>query len=113
MEALDEADRSAESVLIDVLSDSIAARLRLSDGYARDGQEGLALECLRSAWSQYVRFADAFRGSQAALPLANRLIEALVLSGDESLAGLAVQALAPLRPASYEAAVGDAAYRGE
>src|SRR5690348_9086447 len=47
-----------EDVTVGSVYESIETNLWLAEAYFRNGHEGLAIECLREAWMEYVRFRD-------------------------------------------------------
>ncbi len=79
-----------EDDCVSTLHDSIETNLWLAEGYAWKGDHDLACECLRSAWHEYVRFGEILRAYTGGDSLRDRLVAALVRSGDEALAGLAL-----------------------
>ena len=80
-------DETTEST-VGAVCESIETNLWLAQGYARRDLAGLASDCLRSAWHEYIRFGDvltAYTGSQT---LRDRLVAAMALHGNGTLAGL-------------------------
>jgi hypothetical protein len=79
-----------DSECVSALHDSIETNLWQAEAYARHGEHGVARECLRTAWNEYMRFADVLQAYTGGKSLRDRLVEALVRSGDASLAGMAL-----------------------
>lgn len=70
------------------LQESIETNLWLAEGYFLQGASGLGVECLRSAWLEYVRFRDVL-GVYGGTDLGKRLVEALVFRAGDDAAALA------------------------
>ena len=92
---VDAFDSDLEDTTVGDIYESIETNLWLSDGYFAEGASGLAMECLRSAWSEYVRFRDILRvyeacESGAANSLGERLVRALTARAGDSAADLAL-----------------------
>src|SRR2546421_11943846 len=79
-----------EDDCVAALHDSIETNIWQAEAYARHGEPGIARECLRSAWNEFMRFADVLRAYESSNHLRDRLMDALVRSGDASLAGIAL-----------------------
>jgi len=66
---------------VGTLCDSIETSLWMAAAYRRQGARGLAAECLRSAWSEYLRFSDVL-SVYAGAELGTRLVRALGEAGN-------------------------------
>jgi hypothetical protein len=91
-EALELTDRTVdetEDMTVGILYDSIETNLWLADAYFLRGAKGLAIECLRSAWLEYVRFRDVLR-VYAGDDLGDRLLRTLVSKAGDEAAALAL-----------------------
>ena len=62
---------------VEVVCESIETNLWLSEAYFQRGIEELAAECARSAWLEYLRFAEVLRAYLGGDALGARLISAL------------------------------------
>ncbi len=87
MDDLIEFEDMAETT-VGVVCESVETNLWLARGYERRGLVGLAADCLRSAWHEYVRFGDVLRVYTGSDALRDRLIAELVRHGAPELAGL-------------------------
>ncbi len=73
---------------VGAVCESIETNLWLARGYERRGLAGLAADCLRSAWHEYVRFSDVLRVYTGSDALRDRLVADMVRHGAPALAGL-------------------------
>lgn len=89
-----------EETTVGSVYESIETNLWQADGYFAQGASGLAIECLRSAWSEYVRFRDIIYvyDSAAGGGLGDRLVRALVGRAGASSAALALGDVPESRP---------------
>ena len=78
-----------EEGTVGVVCESIETNLWLAEGYFHRGMEGLAIECLRSAWMEYVRFSEVLR-VYSGDDLGRRLIRALVDRAGDAALGMAI-----------------------
>jgi hypothetical protein len=87
-----ETEEYLEDTTVGSIYESIETNLWQADGYFAQGASGLAVECLRSAWSEYVRFRDilAVYDSTVVADLGQRLIRALIDRAGDSAAALAL-----------------------
>jgi len=94
-DVLDFADETPEEsgeTTVSAVCESIETRLWLADAYFLRGAEGLAIECLREAWLEYVRFRDVLNVYAGSDDLGGRLVRALVSRAGESVGSLALGA---------------------
>ncbi|MCC6728552.1 MAG: hypothetical protein IT208_04360 [Chthonomonadales bacterium] len=77
---------------IGMLHESIETNLWLADAYFLRGAAGLAVECLRDAWLEYVRFREVLRVYEGSDALGERLRVALVSRAGDAAAELALLA---------------------
>lgn len=87
----DETQDAEGETTVGAVCESIETRMWLADAYFLRGAEGLAVECLREAWLEYVRFRDILNVYTQGEALGSRLVRALSRAGD-SLASLALGA---------------------
>ncbi len=87
----DAADELEDSTVGSVY-ESIETNLWQADGYLAQGATGLATECLRAAWLEYVRFRDILvvYGGIYGEDLGGKLVRALVERAGDSAASLAL-----------------------
>lgn len=71
-----------EETTVSTIYESIETNLWQSAAYARQGCEGLSLECLRAAWLEFVRFSDVLRVYAGSETLRQQLIQALAAHAD-------------------------------
>lgn len=67
--------------------DTIESGMWQAERLARRGARTLAAECLRTAWHQYLRFADVLHAYEGGHALRDRLLNALMAIGDGGLLG--------------------------
>ena len=89
-----EMPEAIEDTTVGAVYESIETNLWQADGYFTQGATGLAIECLRSAWSEYVRFCDILRvyGGSGTEQLGSRLVRVLVERVGDSAAEIALGA---------------------
>jgi hypothetical protein len=95
-----ELDDELEETTVGSVYESIETNLWLAEGYFARGASGLAIECLRSAWCEYVRFRDILLvyDSSSVDHLGERLVRALVNRAGDSAASLALGTAPESRP---------------
>jgi hypothetical protein len=95
-----EMEEDIEETTVGSVYESIETNLWLADSYFSRGAAGLAIECLRSAWCEYVRFRDILRvyDSSSVDQLGERLVRTLVDRAGDSAASLALGATPESRP---------------
>ncbi len=75
-----------EETSVGSILDSIETNLWLSEAYFLRGAEALAVECLRSGWEEYLRFAEVLRVYSGGDSLRDTLLQRLAaMPGAESL----------------------------
>lgn len=79
-----------EDVTVGSVYESIETNLWLAEAYFRNGHEGLAIECLREAWMEYVRFRDVLMAYSGSGELGERLVRSLVEKAGDAAATLAL-----------------------
>lgn len=92
-ETLDFADEmldEEEDMTVGAVCESIETNLWLADAYFLRGAEGLAVECLRTAWLEYVRFHEILNVYAGREALGERLVQALVTKAGGAVASLAL-----------------------
>ena len=89
-----------EDTTVGSVCESIETNLGLAEGYFAQDAAGLATECLRSAWLEYVRFRDILHvyDSSGVAALGERLVRSLVERAGDSAAALALGADPESRP---------------
>ena len=92
-------DEAAEETTVGDVYESIETNIWQAEGYFMQGANGLAIECLRSAWSEYIRFRDILAVYDSGPTLGERLIQALVARAGDSAAALALCPSPESRPA--------------
>lgn len=100
---LDEETEETEETTVGSVYESIETNLWQAEGYFSRGAAGLAIECLRSAWCEYVRFRDILcvyecNDSASVDLLGERLVRALVNRAGDSAASLALGTAPESRP---------------
>jgi hypothetical protein len=98
-----ELDEELEETTVGSVYESIETNLWLAEGYFSRGASGLAIECLRSAWCEYVRFRDVLcvyecSDSASVDQLGERLVRTLVNRAGDSAASLALGTAPESRP---------------
>jgi hypothetical protein len=71
-----------EDCTLGAVYESIETNLWLAEAYSQRGAEGLAVECLRAAWMEYLRFRDILCVYDRSESLGRSVMDALMkLSG--------------------------------
>jgi hypothetical protein len=73
-----------EDCTLGAVYESIETNLWLADAYFQRGAEGLAVECLRAAWMEYLRFRDILCVYDGSESLGQRVMTALMNQSKES-----------------------------
>ncbi len=73
-----------EDCTLGAVYESIETNLWLAEAYGQRGAEGLAVECLRAAWMEYLRFRDILFVYDGSESLGQRVMDALMKLSNES-----------------------------
>jgi hypothetical protein len=81
-----------EDTTVSAVYDSIETNLWQAEGYFAKGAASVAMECLRSAWQEYLRFRDVLvvYGGTEAEELGTKLVRTLVARAGDSAETLAL-----------------------
>lgn len=84
MELICEESVEMEECTLGAVYESIETNLWLAEAYCQRDAEGLAVECLRAAWMEFLRFRDILCVYDGSESLGQRVMEALMKLSKES-----------------------------